>query len=63
MYALSKSCIRINTKLTDSFPTLLGVKEGDNLIPNLFKIFINNLVDYLKNFSDPVILNNRSYIV
>lgn len=60
MHAVSKSCIKINTKLTDSFPTLLGVKQGDKLSPNLFKIFINNLVDYLKNSSDHVILNNRS---
>lgn len=60
MYAVSKSCIKINSKLTDSFPTLLGVKQGDNLRPNPFKIFINNLVDYLKNSSDPVVLNNRS---
>jgi hypothetical protein len=36
MYAVSKSCIKVNNELTDYFPTLLGVKQGDNLSPNLF---------------------------
>ena len=59
MYALSKYCIKINNEVTDHFPTLLGVKQGDNLSPNLFKIFINNLAEYLKNSVDPVLLKNR----
>ena len=41
------------------FPTQLGVKQGDNLRTNLFKIFINELPKYLEKSSDPVILNDK----
>ena len=47
MYEISKSCIRIQSDVTDFFPTQLGVKQGDNLSPNLFKIFINDLPECL----------------
>jgi hypothetical protein len=47
MYSYSTSCVKINDKLTEFFATKLGVKQGDNLIPNLFKIFINDLPSYL----------------
>ena len=60
MYAVSNSCIKVNGELTDNFPVMLGVKQGDNLSPNLFKIFINDLTKYLQNTADPVVLNNRS---
>ena len=31
MYAVSKSCVKIDDTLGDVFPTQLGVKQGDNL--------------------------------
>jgi hypothetical protein len=46
MYSYSTSCVKINDKLTEFFATKLGVKQGDNLSPNLFKIFINDLPSY-----------------
>jgi hypothetical protein len=55
MYAVSKSCVKIDDTLSDFSPTQLGVKQGDNLSPNLFKIFINELPKYLEKSSDPVI--------
>ena len=58
MYSYSTSCVKINDKLTEFFATKLGVKQGDNLNPNLFKIFINDLPSYLSNTKDPVILDN-----
>ena len=58
MYSYSTSCVKINDKLTEFFATKLGVKQGDNLSPNLFKIFINDLPSYLSNTKDPVILDN-----
>jgi hypothetical protein len=63
MYSYSTSCVKINDKLTEFFATKLGVKQGDNLNPNLFKIFINDLPSYLSNTKDPVILDNSPSIV
>ena len=59
MYEVSTSCIRINDRVSENFHPHLGVKQGDNLNPNLFKIFINDLPDYLDNSSDSIILNER----
>ena len=59
MYKVSRSCIRIKNIITDFFYIQLGVRQGDNLSPNLFKIFINDLPTYLENTPDPVILNGR----
>ena len=59
MYEVSTSCIRINDRVSENFHPHLGVKQGDNLSPNLFKIFINDLPDYLDNSSDSIILNER----
>lgn len=33
MYAVSKSCVKIDDTLSDFSPTQLGVKQGDNLSP------------------------------
>jgi hypothetical protein len=41
------------------FETKLGVKQGDNFSPNLFKIFINDLPKYLQETPDFVSLNGR----
>jgi hypothetical protein len=59
MYAASKSCIKVNNEITDYFETKLGVKQGDNFSPNLFKIFINDLPKYLQETPDFVSLNGR----
>ena len=60
MYTYSKSCVKIDNCLTDFSPVQLGVKQGDNLSPNLFKIYINDLPDYLERAFDPITLNGRS---
>ena len=59
MYAQSKSCIRLNNRITNFFPTKVGVRQGDNLSPNLFKIFINDLPDFLRDTPDSVKLNSN----
>jgi hypothetical protein len=39
--------------------TNVWVKQGDNLSPSLFKIFVNDLPSYLSNTSDPVNVNGK----
>ena len=41
------------------FPLNVGVKQGDNLSPSLFKICVNDLPSYLSNTSDPVNVNGK----
>ena len=60
LYASSKSCIRVGDNLTEFFPINMGVKQGDNLSPNLFKIFINDLPKYFHSAPDPVYVNNTA---
>ena len=58
MYEVSRSCIRIDNRVTDFFALNLGVKQGDNLSPSLFKIFINDLPSCFDNSVDPVYIND-----
>ena len=50
--------VRLGENRTDFFDSMVGVRQGDVLIPNLFKIFINDLPKYLNGSSDPVFLNS-----
>ena len=43
MYSVSKSCIKVNNEISDSFLLKIGVKQGNNLRPNLFKKNIYSL--------------------
>ena len=51
LYAYTESCINVNGNFTDWFRTLQGVKQGDNLSPTLFSIFINDLAKGLKQLN------------
>jgi hypothetical protein len=44
IYQNSEFCVPLNGKLTDWFICEPGVKQGDNLYPTLFAVFINDLV-------------------
>ena len=43
--------------ITDFFNINVGVKQGDNLSPTLFKLFINDLPQYSENTADPIHIN------
>lgn len=49
IYSLTSASIRINNTMTDWFTCYSGVKQGDNLSPTLFSIFINDLVQEINN--------------
>jgi hypothetical protein len=59
MYEISKSCAKVSNGITDFFPIKVGVKQRVNLRPNLFKIFINDFPDYIRNCPDLVLLNDK----
>ena len=44
-------CVRINNKITPTFKSFVGVKQGD---ANLFKLFLNDLPEIFKNASGSV---------
>ena len=47
MYKGIKSKVQIGHDVSDYFMCKVGVRQGENLSPFLFSIYINNLEDYL----------------
>jgi len=47
MYNDIKSCIAVNGEFSDFFQSCRGVRQGENLSPILFSIFLNDLEHYL----------------
>jgi hypothetical protein len=43
MYNDIKSCVQYNGIQSELFPCLTGVRQGENLFPFLFSIFLNDL--------------------
>ena len=43
MYNNIKSCVKYNNQQSEYFPCLTGVRQGENLSPFLFSIFLNDL--------------------
>ena len=49
MYKKVKSCVSYGGQCSDFFPCEMGVRQGDNLSPLLFNIFLSDLKSYLVN--------------
>ncbi len=63
MYNNIELQIKIGDKLTDAFQSNIGVRQGDNLSPTLFKIFINDLVDRIKDTENTHPVEIGEYII
>ena len=58
MYSHTELCVKVDTNLvSDTFSSNIGVRQGDNLSPTLFKIFINDIVKEFDETCAPVALN------
>ena len=57
MYRENDLHVRIHDTLTGTFAPKLGVRQEDNLSPNLFKIFINDLPNIFSERDDQVELD------
>ncbi len=40
-----KSCVKLNQKTSDTFICNKGVRQGENLSPLLFAIYVNDIED------------------
>ena len=50
LYAFTEACVTINENCSSWFKTKKGVRQGDNLSPTLFSIFIYDLAKGLKTW-------------
>ena len=47
MYDSTKACVKLNNCISKSFNCNIGVRQGDNLSPLLFSLFINDFESFL----------------
>ena len=47
-YDVTENAIRLNGKCGDWFKTNQGVKQGDNMSPNLYSAYVNELLNELE---------------
>ena len=47
MYHGIKSCVSVNGVSSNYFPSNIGVRQGENLSPFLFTVFLNDLETFL----------------
>ena len=53
MYKNIKSCVNVNNCQSDFFSSNAGVRQGENLSPLLFSLFINDLEDHMTDMGNP----------
>ena len=49
MYGNIKSAVTVNGTSSNSFPCNIGVRQGENLSPLMFSIYLNDLHDFISN--------------
>ena len=49
IYQKAKACVKLNDVISSSFPCNIGVRQGDNISPLLFSLFLNDFRDFIAN--------------
>ena len=49
MYKTAKSCVSSDGQISDTFPCLVGVRQGENLSPLLFSIYFGDIQLFLQD--------------
>ena len=60
MYKKTSLRVKVNNQTSTQFNSNIGVRQGDNLSPNLFKIFIHDLMGIIDNDCDAPRLNSTT---
>ena len=58
MYTGTEASVKLKNSITNWFPCTSGVKQGDNLTPTLFALFINDLALELKSMDCGIKIDN-----
>ncbi len=59
LYRNTESCIKINNMLSEWFLVNNGVRQGDNLSPTLFSLYVNELAKEIRNMNLGVKIGNK----
>ena len=60
MYSKVSSSVKLHSGLSPPFESLVGVKQGCNLSPTLFNIFVNDIPEFFYSSCEPVQLTGCS---
>ncbi len=62
LYRNTECCIKINNMLSEWFLVNNGVRQGDNLSPTLFSLYVNELAKEIRNMNLGLKIGNKLLI-
>ena len=61
LYSNAKSCVRKDKLMSEYFPCNIGVRQGDNLSPLLFSLFVNDFSQHMSTSYKGINIANSCY--